>query len=212
MTTLDSDLPHESLDEYETEPLPLPRRRRLPLVTALLALGVVAGGAFIGGVEVQKHEGGSTTGGAGSTASAFASRFGRGAATGSTAGGAGGAGSFFGGGGATIGTVTAIKGSTLYVTDSSGQTVKVTTSPAAAVTKTVSSSVKGIDPGDTVVVRGTAGRNGTVAAQSITDGSAGAAGGLGFGGGGSSGSGAATGFGGGGSSGSGAATGFGGGG
>ncbi len=89
-----------------------------------------------------------------------------------------------------------IKGSTLYVTDSSGNTVKVTMSPASTVTKTVSSNAKGILPGDTVVVRGTQQKNGSIAAQTISVGSAGAA--SAFGGGGSS-SGGATGFGGGGS-------------
>ena len=78
------------------------------------------------------------------------------------------------------------------------------------VTKSVTTSLKGVRPGDTVVIRGTAGKNGTVTAQSVAVGGAGggsfAGGAGGFG---RSGSGAATGFGGG-SSGSGAATGFGG--
>ena len=184
--------PPMSFDEYETEALPLPRRRRLPLLTALLALAVVAGGAFIGGVEVQKHEGGTSAGGNGGAAAAIAARFGRGGATSTTgtsttATGASGRGGFAGGG-ATVGTVEAIKGSTLYVTDSSGNTVKVTTSAASNVTKTVDATVKGINPGDTVVVRGTQASDGTIAAQTISVGTAGAGGGFfGRGGGGASG-------------------------
>lgn len=216
MSTLDSDLTPSTDDEFETEPLPLPRRRRLPLLTAALALAVVAGGAFVGGIEMQKHQGGSSSRGGNGTASAFAARLGRDTTTGATttgttaSGATGTRGGAFGGG-ATIGTVTAIKGSTLYITDTSGNTVKVATSPSSSVTKTVSSSVKGINPGDTVVVRGSQGTNGTVTAESISVGTAG-----GFGGG-SSDNGGATGFGGS-SSGSsngnsnGGATGFGGGG
>jgi hypothetical protein len=207
VTTLDSDLPPaDPIDEYETEPLPLPRRTRLPFLTALLALGVVGAGMFIAGVEVQKHEGGSTSSGAGSAGASFASRLGRTSTTGTTSGSATGSGGF-GGLGATIGTVTAIKGSTLYVTDSSGNVVKVTTSPASTVSKTVSSSVKKINPGDTVVIRGSQAKNGTIAAESISVGTAGSFG--------SRGGGDASGFGGGSSSGgssSGGATGFGGGG
>ncbi len=110
------------------------RKRRLPILTAILVLAVAAGGAFIAGAEVQKHYGKSTSAGTGSGASAFsalASRFRAGA------GGGTGRGAFFGAGGAgggTTGTVTLIKGSTLYVTNSSGTTVLVHTSPASRVT------------------------------------------------------------------------------
>ena len=78
------------------------------------------------------------------------------------------------------------------------------------VTKSVTTTVKGVRPGDTVVVRGTKAKNGTVNAQSV---SVGGATGAGIGGG-APGTGDATGFGqggggGSGTSGSGAATGFG---
>ena len=212
MTTVDPgfSIPHD--DEYdggddalELEALALRRRRRLPLLTALLTLGLVAAAAFIGGVELQKHTGGSSSANAGSSgASAFAARFRGGArgAAGTRADGGFGGGGTFAGGGATVGTVSVIKGTTLYVTDSSGNTVKVTTSAASAVTKTVSSNLQGIRPGDAVVVRGTTQKNGTLAASAISVG--GAAGGFGGGG-------AATGFGSG-NGGNGGATGFGGGG
>ena len=98
-----------------------------------------------------------------------------------------------------------MKGSTLYVTDASGNTVKITTSAASTVSKTVTTNLQAVRPGDTVVVRGTQQKNGSITAQSISVGTAGAAG---FGGGGG-----ATGFGGGSSGGGGGgATGFGGGG
>ena len=69
----------------------------------------------------------------------------------------------------------AIKGTTLYVADASGNTVKVTASSGSRVTKTVSSTITfgAIHPGDSVVVRGTQQGNGTIAADSITLGAGG---------------------------------------
>ena len=55
------------------------------------------------------------------------------------------------------GQVAYIDGSTLYVTNAEGNTVKVTTSAASTVTKTVKADVKGIHPGETVIVTGAAG-------------------------------------------------------
>ena len=218
MATLDSEFPSQPYDDddVDAEPLVLPAKRRLPMLTAVLAVALLIAGAFIVGAEVQKHWGASSSG-SGSGASSFASRFGGAGRTGTTTttGSAGTRAGAFGAlaGGATIGTVSVIKGSTLYVTDTSGNTVKVVTSPGSTVSKTVTTNVKAIRPGDTVVVRGTTGKNGNVTAQSITLGSAGAGGFGGFGGrgsgSGSGGSGGASGFGGGGSS--GGATGFGGG-
>jgi hypothetical protein len=54
----------------------------------------------------------------------------------------------------------------------------VTTSAGSTVTKTVKSSIKGIHPGETVVVQGATDSRGTIAAGSI---SVGGAGGLGRG-------------------------------
>jgi ABC-type microcin C transport system duplicated ATPase subunit YejF len=72
------------------------------------------------------------------------------------------------------------------VTNSEGNTVKVNTSAATSVTKTVKTKVNGIYPGETVTVTGAAGSGGTVSAESISVGSSG---------GGSSGSGASSLFG-----------------
>jgi hypothetical protein len=178
MTTLDSGLdPSSDEDDLEAELLPLRRSRRLPVVTAALALAVVAGGAFLGGVEIQKHYGASSATAASPRAAVTAGR----ARTGAT-GQLGQFGQFgqFGhrpgattaaGSGMTTGLVTVIKGSTLYVTDFSGNTVKVTTK-GARVSKTVTTTVKALSPGDTVVVRGTQAKDGSYAATAITLGSA----------------------------------------
>ncbi len=58
------------------------------------------------------------------------------------------------------------------MTTAEGNTVKVTTSPSSSVTKTVKSSAHAIHPGETVLVTGSAGANGAIAAQSIRVGAA----------------------------------------
>jgi outer membrane murein-binding lipoprotein Lpp len=147
------------------------RRRRTPLVTLALAAAVTAGVAFFGGVEIQKHYGTASAASSGNSSfAALASRFaaGRGAATGTGRTGTGGA-SFFGGGagGAVIGTVTLIKGNDIYVTDTSGTTT-IVHAGSATVTKSVTGSLKSINPGDAVTVVGTQGSNGSTTARSIT--------------------------------------------
>jgi hypothetical protein len=139
------------------------RRRRLPLLTKVLGVLLVVALAFAVGAEVQKHFGKTA---AGSTGGAAAAAFGRARAAGglSTFGGAGG---FGGAPSGTSGTVTLIKGSTLYVTDSSGTTSLVKTSATSLVTKTVTSSVKNIRPGSVVTVVGPQAKDGSYTATSI---------------------------------------------
>ncbi len=192
----------------EPEELPARPRRRLlgvggnPLPLALLGVLLIACG-FIGGVLVEKGQTSSSTGSS-AAASGLAARFaalrgagatgstttgsgtGSGASSGASASAAGGGGfaGRFGGlggaGGATIGEVSYISGDTLYVTDAEGNTVKVTTSPASSITKTVKSDLHGIHPGETVVIRGAKGSGGAVSAESISVSAAGAAGGGGL--------------------------------
>jgi hypothetical protein len=189
-------------EEWPDESAELPRRPRRRLLTpvplALLAVLIIACG-FIAGVLVEKGQtgSGSSSGAAASLASRFAAL--RGGRSGAGATGASGASSTgaaaAGGGGATSGQVSYVAGSTLYVTTAEGNTVKVTTSAGSTVTKTVKASVKGIHPGETVLVTGAAGANGAINAESIRVG-AGAGGGLGALLGGTGGSGAGTGAGG----------------
>jgi hypothetical protein len=153
------------------------RRKRLPRATLALVGVAVAAVAFIGGVEIQKHLG--TTSSSSSGIPSLARGLGNGnfpASSASNANG-GGAPSFGGssssgfpgfGGGATSGTVTLIKGSTLYVTTASGNTVQVNTSTNSRVTKSVSGSVKSIHPGDSVTVVGSQSKTGAVTARQIT--------------------------------------------
>jgi hypothetical protein len=180
------------LDEHEELPR-RPRRRLLaPIPIALLIVLLTACG-FIGGVLVEKGQGSSGSS-SGTGAPALASRFAAlrggsaaGAKSGASGSGASGAGSLFGGSGgssggagagagATTGQVAYIQGSTLYVTTAEGNTVKVDTSPAATVTKTVKADVSSIRPGETVLVTGAAGTNGAVSAEAIRVGTGGGGG------------------------------------
>jgi len=178
----------EEQDEWIEEPLELPRRprRRLlsPVPLALFGVLITACG-FIGGVLVEKGQASSSTssGAAAGLASRFAALRAGSASTGASGASAALSGAFAGraggaAGGATAGQVAYLSGSTLYVTTAEGNTVKVTTSPATSVTKTVKATVAGIHPGETVTVTGATSSNGAVSAESIRVG-AGAGGGLG---------------------------------
>jgi hypothetical protein len=152
---------------------PTPRPRTRSALTTILVLAVVAGAGFVAGVEVQQHRGGSGGGGV----AAFAGRFGAG--TGGGAGAPGGTSTSTGGArfgavgtaGATptFGTVRLVDGDVLYVTDSSGNIVKVRTTSSSTITRSDEATVGDVRPGDTVVVQGEAGEDGTIQARQVTD-------------------------------------------
>jgi Domain of unknown function (DUF5666) len=178
-----TDLPAPPYDDGDDEPEFRPRpRRRAHLLTFVLAAALLAGAGFYGGVLLQKHEDhGSTS--ASATGSGRAARFAAGAsgasgATGASgaAGGAGGGGGRFGGGGfgggagggsAVAGTVKLVDGTNVYVTDTSGNVVKVTTNGSSQLTKTDPATVKDVAPGDVVTVRGSQNSDGSYTATSL---------------------------------------------
>jgi hypothetical protein len=184
------DLLSSPLDDGEELTAVLTRRPRvrLPSVTLILAVIVVAGAGFLGGALVGKHYGGSSSGSlaaafgrlaAGASASASASP---GASTGSgTRAGFPGrsGGGLFGGGNATIGSIKLIDGSTVYVQTTAGDIVQVATSSATKVTVSSTVPVKDLKPGETVIVEGTKNSSGAIAATSISQTSAGLGGGFG---------------------------------
>jgi hypothetical protein len=185
--------PAEEQDEWlaESEELPRRPRRRLlaPLPLALLAVLLIACG-FIAGVEVQKGQTSSATatgtgsGAGGGLASRLAALGARPPGTGATGSGSSpsasasrGAGAFPGAGGSggtgvTTGEVSYVRGNTLYVTNSQGNTVKVSAAAGSKVTKTVDTKASSIHPGETVVVLGSAAKNGSISATSISVGPA----------------------------------------
>ncbi|HEY7961171.1 MAG TPA: hypothetical protein VID29_04535 [Solirubrobacteraceae bacterium] len=185
----------EPQEEWLEQPEDLPRRPRrrvlAPIPAVLLVVLLVAAG-FLAGVEVQKGQGSSAS--SGGLPAGLAALRGSGAGTGASSGArtnsGGGAGLFGGGGGAfpggrglagglTAGEVSYVSGSTLYVTSAEGNTVKVSAPKGTKVSKTVSTNVHSIHPGDTVIVRGIQSGRGGVTASSITVSSAGSATGTG---------------------------------
>lgn len=194
-----SALDYESVapdEDWAQEPEALPRRprRRLlaPIPLSLIAVLLLACG-FVAGVEVQKGQMSSSSG----TGAGFASRLAAlggglpgGGPTGRATGvsgaragaGASAGGNGAGGAGVTSGEVSYIRGSTIYVTNSQGNTIKVSASAGSKVTKTVTTKANSIHPGDTVVVLGSQAKNGAVTATSISVGSTGLGGSIGSGG------------------------------
>jgi len=170
------DEPEQEWLEDEPEAAPARPRRKLlsPLPVTLFVILLVTCG-FFAGVEVEKGQSSSSTpGGFPAGLSALRQAAG-GASKGSGTGPAGfpgastgGAPAGFSAGGLTTGEVTYVSGSTIYVTNTEGNTVKVKAPAGSTVTKTVSTSVHSVHPGDTVVVRGSQTKNGGVTADSIS--------------------------------------------
>jgi hypothetical protein len=144
---------------------------RIRAVTGVLLLLGVLGGGFWGGVIAEKHHGSGNSANSSLASQIAALRTSRtaGGGTGTTGNGStAGAGAFLGGGGsATRGTVIGVQGDVLEISDNSGDIVKVTVGPSATVTRTAASSLGGLQIGDTVVVAGSAGTNGTINATAV---------------------------------------------
>lgn len=157
-------VPFDTTSEPEDWPARGPAKGiRLGWPVAVLLVLLIGGGGIWGGAALQRSQGTSTSSLASTIASRFASRSGAGGS--SRLGGLGGAASTA----ATAGTVTEVKGSTLYVTNSSGNLVVVTLTPSTTVTRNAKAKIGALDPGDTVVVQGTKSTNGTVTASSVSD-------------------------------------------
>ena len=127
---------------------PRPRRKLATPATAGLAAVIIAAAGFVGGVEAQKSSATATTptgGGAGARTAGFAG--GPPGAAGRPANGAAGA--------LTTGEVKNKDGSTLYVTDADGNTIKVKTTSNSKVSRNATADAGEIQPGDTVVIQGT---------------------------------------------------------
>ena len=135
-----------------------PRRRWGGRKTAALAAAVLCAAAFYAGVRVEKGQL-STATATPTTAASAAGAAGHGGFPGGEAGGAN----------ASIGTVSSADGNTIYLTDTSGNTVKVKLSSATKVTKSESVAKTSVRPGDTVVIQGAKASDGTITAASVSD-------------------------------------------
>jgi hypothetical protein len=162
---------------------PRPWRNRATVVLGALVLVV---GGFLGGVQVEKHYGTTTTaanaraalsqfanarGGAGGSGG-----FGRGGGTGGTGtgGGTASAAPSTGSGGTSAqtntGKITLVDGSTIYVTLASGDVLTVKTTSATKVSVGSVTKVSGLKAGQSVTVTGPTDSSGNVTATSITAG------------------------------------------
>jgi Domain of unknown function (DUF5666) len=176
MSAIPHDNPDQALDSLGQRPQttgpdalvsPGGRRRRFfNRKTAALGVVVACAAGFLAGIEIEKSQVSGTAsaatvpaGNAGSAATGSGARPGFGL-------GGGGAG---GGGGASFGTVSSVDGNTIYLTEASGNTVKVTLSSATKITKSQSTSKSSLHPGDALVVQGATGKNGTLTATSVSD-------------------------------------------
>jgi hypothetical protein len=148
-----------------------PRRQFLNWRSATLMALIVGAIGFYVGIRVEKGQAGRSSSAA------------RGLSFPTALGGAGAGGA----GGGTFGTVSSVSGKYLYVTDSSGNTIKVELSSATKVSKSVNVSKRSVRPGDTVVIGGLTSSKGTVVATSVRDSGASGAAGAGAGGAGSGG-------------------------
>jgi hypothetical protein len=169
------DVEAEADDDYV--PVVVHKRERLLGTSSYLLLaGLLVVGGFVGGAKWKSGHPASTANAVGNGNTAAAAAFaGRGAgAQGTSANGAGAA-----PGGATVGQVKLVDGTNVYVQDAAGNVVKVATGAATTVEVQKAGTVADLQAGDTVVVQGTKGADGTIAATSIGSGTGFGAGGFG---------------------------------
>jgi hypothetical protein len=132
------------------------------ITIAAAVVVVVAALSFYGGILTEKSLSHST---ANQTASGGSGQYGSG---GGGFGGGGGGG--FRQGGGVFGTVQSVSGTTMVVSDQrtgSNTTVSLASNPTITSGSGSSATVSDIQTGDTVIVRGSAGSDGTVTAQSV---------------------------------------------
>ncbi len=182
-------------DELDSEFAPQPRKK-LGVLTIGLAALLVAGAGFLGGLQVQQHEGSTTssnpftaaaarrgaTTGTGGGAAGFAGGFGgrtgtgtTGSGTGTTGSGAGGTGTGAGGAGTGTGSTTSIPAVIGQIVSVSGDTVVVknlggqmiTVKLSGTTTITQTATASDLKAGQNVTVSGTTGSDGTVTATAV---------------------------------------------
>lgn len=181
MSAISYDTPEQDWEDHGTD-VPgdpaRPRRRFFNRKSAALAAVVTCAAGFYAGIRVEKSQ--LTTTPSAATASQTGATVGAPARTAgsATAGAPGGGGGFpgtgrFGGGtgagNATFGSISSVNGNTIYLTDPTGDTIKVTLSSATKLTKGLSVSKSALHPGDTTLIQGVKNSTGTLVATSVTD-------------------------------------------
>jgi hypothetical protein len=128
-------------------------------VTWILLALLLVGAGFVGGAYANQRFGATTSGG-------LPSGFPAGMPIGTSVQGA--ATPF---GDMTVGTVKLVDKQNLYVTTTAGDTVKVSVPETATVTSQQEITLADLEAGTTVIVRGTTADDGTVTAESVSEGS-----------------------------------------
>lgn len=188
MNAIPYDGPDDGLDDYAdtqgelddytaTQQLPGRPRRRLLTRSSAALFALLAGGiGFFAGVRIEKSHTAAGTSVAGNSSlpssgglSSVSSK--RSGSAGPPAGlsGSSFAGAPGGSGTGTSGTVNSISGHTLYIESGSGDTIKVILSSATKISKELAVSRNLLRPGDTVLVTGISGADGSIAAATIAD-------------------------------------------
>lgn len=167
---IDADADTDTDDEFGAPPA---RHRRVPPITALLALGVVLALTFTGGVLTQKHHdagmSASSSGFPSLGAGGFPTGLGGGTPRGATSGGTSASGgSTTTTGPAVIGTVVKVVGQTMTVKDLGGKSHVIHLTDTTKATKTTTVDLDAIKGGTTVTVSGTTSADGSVSAATIT--------------------------------------------
>jgi hypothetical protein len=162
MNTFAYDGPNDASADHDAAQQQLPGRPRRRLLTkgsATLLCLLLGGVGFLVGIDVERGQK-STSSSAAAPSSAGAP--GRSAAPRGAAGGTGSA-------GGTAGTVSSVSGTKVDLKSASGDTVKVRLSSATKLSKNLTVSRGSLRPGDTIVVTGVSGSDGTIKAATITD-------------------------------------------
>jgi hypothetical protein len=145
-----------------------PPRMKLPGPALYLGAGILAVVGFVGGIQADKLWGGNSGSSAGGAASGAAGRTQGGGFQGrGLQSGTGGTGST---GNMTTGTVQKVVGKTIYLKTTDGTTIKVTTDGSTKVKVSKSGSAKDLKSGASIVVQGSADKNGTVTATTVNEG------------------------------------------
>ena len=155
----------QTIDDDDADFAELPPKRRVPLITKLLLVGILVAAGFGGGVMIQKNLGASSA----SASSAFPN-FAGGPPAGFPTGGGTGRGSTgaTGSGPVVVGTVVSVSGNDVTVKDLGGTTHVVHVTATTGLASTGVDWSTSLQTGATVSVNGTKADDGSVTATTVT--------------------------------------------
>jgi hypothetical protein len=156
-------------DTDDAEFAELPPKRRVPLLTKGLIIGILMVLAFGGGVMIQKqHDAGSASASSGFPSFAGGIPAGAGAGGGGASNGGASGGSTAASGPVVVGTVVGVAGNDVTVKDLGGSTHVVHVSATTGLATTSVDWSTSLKPGTTVSINGTKADDGTITATTVT--------------------------------------------